>query len=465
MAGRSPRRARTDGALPDGALPPTGGPSRRSLLRAAGLTGALGGAAALSGCGALAPAREGFTLRQDLADRPDDELLVAVWAGTQEEAAFRALADSFTAENGGRVVVQVVPFSQATTTVDTGLRTGAPPDVFRVTYSDVGPYRAQDVLATFPTDVAAALEPQFGASFWSAVSDAGGAFGVPHHTDTTMVLVNDEALAAAGVRDLPTEPADAWTWDEALDAMRRVQGAASGGRRAVAVNWQLAGAYRWLSWVGQAGGTLLTEDLERAVPADDPALLAAMGVTRDLFREGLTPRSMTTKSGQYTDGLFTAQQVAMAHVGNFTLPALEASFPWTATYLPVREQATADLGGNALVAVRGPRQERALAFLEHCVQQEQQAAFCAAASALPTRSDLPAADVDYPVLPEVIAAYAEQADAITPAAAAQVTVPQAPALNRVLVEQLEVAFLAGEELSDEQACESLVAAVDAELTR
>lgn len=435
------------------------------MLRAAGLTGALGGAATLSGCGVVDQLRDGFTLRADVADRPEDELLLTVWAGAAEEAAFRGLAESFSAEYGGRVVVQVVPFSQALTTVDTGLRTGAPPDVFRVTYPDVGAYRLQDVLATLPPERAAALEPQFGESFWSAVSDEGGAFGVPHHTDTTMVLVNDEAMTAAGVRDVPQAPEDAWTWEEALDVMRRVEASSPADQQAVAVNWQLAGAYRWLSWVGQAGGSLLAESLDRAVPPDDPALLAAMAVTRGLFTERLTPLSMTTKSGQYTDGLFTARQVAMAHIGNFTLPSLEAPFPWTATFMQVREQATAELGGNALVAVQGPRQERALAFMEHCVQREQQASFCAAASALPTRRDLSAADIDYPAYGDVLALYSEQADAITTAAVAQATIPQATALNRVLVEQLEVAFLAGPDLTDEEACASLVAAVDAELAR
>lgn len=461
MPGRSPLRHR----VPPAAGRPEG-PSRRQWLRAAGLAGAAGSAAVLGGCGALAQAREGFTLRQDLGDRPDDELLVTVWAGTPEEAAFRQLAASFEAGSGGRVVVQVVPFSQALTTVDTGLRTGAPPDVFRVTYLDVGAYRASDVLATFPDEAVERLRPRFAPSFWSAVSDQDGVFGVPHHTDTTMVLVNDEALAAAGVRDVPTAPDEAWTWDEHLDVLRRLQAAATGGRDAVAVNWQQAGAYRWLSWVGQAGGTLLDPaDPTRAVPPDAPALLDAMATTRGLFAEGLTPLSMTTRSGQYTDGLFTAQQVAAAHVGNFTVPGLEAPFPWTATPLPVRERATADLGGNALVAVRGPREELARAFLEHCVGQEQQAAFCAAAGALPTRRDLSARDVDYAVAPDVMARYGEQAGAITDEVVAQVTVPRATALNRVLVEQLEVAFLAGPDVSDLQACEALVAAVEAELAR
>lgn len=437
--------------------------TRRAALRSVGLAAAAAAVTAAGGCGTL---RQGFSLRPDAGDRPEDELELVVWAGTQEEQAFRALADGFAREHGGRVTVTVVPFSQALTTVDTGLRTGAPPDVFRVTYSDVGPYRSQGVLAELPQDVAARLQPQLGPSFWGAVTDAEGTFGVPHQTDTTMILVNDEALAAAGVRGVPQALDDAWTWDELSAVGHRLRESGPPGRYPMAVNWQLAGASRWLTWVDQAGGRLLTQDLARAVPPDAEPLRAAMSLTRGLFREGLVPRSMSTKSGQYTDGLFLGQQVAMGYIGSFTLPALdEAPFSWTPTFLQRQARASADLGGNALVAVDGPRREMALAFLEHCVGQEQQAAFCALTNSLPTRTDLPPGSLTYPIAPEAMALYAQQAEAITTDVVEQVTIPQATGLNRVLVEQLEVAFLAGASLSDAQACEDLTAAVDAELAR
>ena len=44
----------------------------------------------------------------------------------------------------------------------------------------------------------AALEP-FAPAFRSTVSDDRGAFGIPHDTDTSMVLVNTDAAGAAGI--------------------------------------------------------------------------------------------------------------------------------------------------------------------------------------------------------------------------------------------------------------------------
>ncbi len=434
----------------------TTAPAGRSLrvTRRAALLGAA--TACLSGC-------TGFRLPDSGADRPTDVLQLTLWAGPEEEAAFRALADGFRAETGVEVRLQIVPFSQTLTTVDTGLRTGAPPDLFRVTYNDIGLYRSQGVLRALDPSVAAELEPAVAEQFWAAVTDEDGTFGVPHHTDTSMVLVNTAAAEAAGVTDVPERLDDAWTWEEFLDVSRRVADSAGAGRTALAVNWQQAGAYRWLNWVDQADGRLLSEGLDDAAP-DPSAVVAALDVTRTFFREGLTPSSALPKSSQYTDQLFGAQTVAMAFVGSFTLPGLEVPFDWVATPLPRQRRASADLGGNALAVVDGPRAEAAAAFAAYCVGAQQQADFCTATGVLPTRTDVDAAGLDFPAYPEVMQQYVEQVTVVQPDLVRQVTVPQFNAVNSTLVDQLELAFLAGERPAD-QVADDLLRAVAAEVAR
>lgn len=390
-------------------------------------------------------------------------LQLTLWAGPEEEAAFRALAAGFREQAGVEVRLQIVPFSQTLTTVDTGLRTGAPPDLFRVTYNDIGLYRSQGVLRTLAPSAAADLEPLVAEQFWAAVTDEDGTFGVPHHTDTSMVLVNTDAADAAGVRDIPQTVADAWTWEDFLDVSRRLADSAGNGRTALAVNWQQAGAYRWLNWVDQADGRLLSERLDDATP-DPSAVIDALGVTRTFFREGLTPSSALPKSSQYTDQLFGAETVAMAFVGSFSLPALEVPFDWVATPLPQGRRSSADLGGNALAVVDGPRAEAAGAFAAYCMGAEQQAEFCAATGVLPTRTDVDAAALDFPAYPEVMAQYVEQVTVVRPELVRQVTVPQFNAVNSTLVDQLELAFLAGGRPAG-QVADDLLRAVAAEVAR
>lgn len=435
------------------------GPWPRDLrvTRRAVLAGA--GAAALAGLSGCA----GFRLQDSGADRPTDVLQLTLWAGPEEEAAFRALGEGFTAETGVQVQLQIVPFSQALTTVDTGLRTGSSIDLFRVTYNDVGLYRDQGVLAPFEPAQVETLEPVVAEQFWTAVTDDQGTFAVPHHTDTSMVLVDEEALAAAGVTDLPEDIDSAWDWAQFLEVARQVQEQATGNQAALAVNWQQAGAYRWLNWLDQAGGRLLTEDLSGA--AADPAPVAeALAITRGFFRDGLTPASALPKSSQYTEQLLTARTIAMAFVGSFTVPALDLPFPWRAVPLPRGVRASADLGGNALAVVDGPRAEAARAFATYCLGAQQQADFCAATGVLPTRTDVDARELDFPAFPEVMQQYVDQADTIRPELVNQVTVPTFNAVNSVLVDRLELAFLDAD-TPDEDLAVELLDAVSGEVTR
>jgi multiple sugar transport system substrate-binding protein len=422
--------------------------TRRAALAALGTGLGLGAAA----CGGF-----GFSSTRPV---PDDVLLVTHWAASAERPAFEALAAGFTRETGVPVSLQRVPFSQALTTVDTGLRAGQPPDVFRVTYSDVGFYRAAGVLAELPE-----LPAAFGPAFAGAVSDDAGVFGVPHHTDTSMLVVDVSATDAAGIGPLPVDPDDAWSWAEFADVARRVAAVRPDGY-AVAVNWQAAGAYRWLNWVDQAGGRLLVPSLDAAVAPDDPGVRAALAFTRGLFRDGLTPPAGST-GGQDASELFTTGTAAMVFLANFLVPDLDAvAIPWTAVPLPRDARASADLGGNALVATTGPRQEQATAFLRYCAEPEQMAAFCAAASALPTRTDVP--PIAYPVRPGEMERFVAQAATISPDLVEQVTVPAATAVNLELVDGLERAFLGaldGGGDPDEVVAADLLGAVDRAVRR
>ncbi len=82
--------------------------SRRGFL---GATAA--GALALTGCGT------GFALQSgDGTGSTEGRLSFTMWAGESELAAFRTVADRWTASSGMPVVFNVVPFSEALTGVD-----------------------------------------------------------------------------------------------------------------------------------------------------------------------------------------------------------------------------------------------------------------------------------------------------------------------------------------------------------
>jgi multiple sugar transport system substrate-binding protein len=412
------------------------GLSRRAFLG----TSVLGGLA-LAGCGT------GFALRSgDGSGSEEGRLSFTLWAGEAELASFRALADDWSRGSGVPVAFNVVPFGELLTGVDANLASDRAPDLFRVTYQDIGLYAAGNALLDLTDLLPAGFVDGFGDAFARAVSYDGRVFGVPHHTDTSMVVYDTEALAAAGVRP-PTSLDDAWSWEEFLDAAARVP--VTDGQFAVGVNWQQAGAYRWLNWVDQRGGRLLAPDL--AAPAIDSAAgREALALTQRLFTEGLTPPTTSTK-GSYVDELFTTRTIAMVFANDYLLPLFEPAYQelgrtYGATFLPRDERASADLGGNAVVATAASvNPEAAADFLAFLAGDEAQARFCEEAVVLPTRTALAGQPLEYAVRPELMELFIEQATVITPELTEQVTVPQFNAVNASLVDRLEQAFLGGDD--------------------
>lgn len=422
---------------------------RRTFLT---LIGAAGGSAVLGGCA-------GFTGSGGSGSAgSDDELTFTLWAGDAELTAFRAIARDFEAAEGVRVRLQQVPFDQLLTTVDAGLQGGQAPDVFRVTYTDLGVYSSQGALLDLSRFLPAGYADQFRPGLWSAVTRDGTPFGVPHHTDTSMILVRSEAAEQAGLT-LPSSYDEAWSWEQLDEALVRLQGITRAQQFATGVNWQQFGAYRWLNFLGQAGGRLLTEDLS-APAVDSPEGREALRFTQSFFQRGLVPPTSSTK-GDYVDELFAAGTTASVFAGDFLLPSLaEAGFDFDATYLPRNPEATAELGGNAVVATAdGPRAEQAARFLEFLASQEQMARFCEATTVLPTRTDLAGGDLDYQVRPDLMELFVAQSEAISEDIVGQTTVPSFNEINAALVEQLERAFVGGED------AEAVLADLSADIER
>ena len=416
--------------------------TRRDFLRlsgAAATVGALGGCAGFR-TGQQEPSGGGTGSGASGGGR----ITFTTWAGTAELPAFKRLAEEFRTRTGTTVEIRNVPFAEALTNVDAGLAANDPTDVFRVTYNDVGAYAQRNVLLDLGPSLPAGYRDAFLPGLWRAVSDGDKVYGVPHHTDTTMLLFNRAVLAKAGVTDVPTTYDEAWTWEEFLTVARQVK-ERGGTQYAFGVNWQQAGAYRWMNFLSQAGGRLLAPDrTSPAVPS--PEGEEALRFTQGFFTEGLVPPNTSTK-GAYVSELFpNGRTMGMVFAGDFLLPDFEervaGKFEYGATFAPRQKQAAVDLGGNALVATQGGRNRDAAAkFCLFMAEEAPMRAFCEAATVLPTRTSLSQASLDFKVRPDLMPLYVKQAQAITPELVEQVTVPGFNAVNNVLVEQLERAFV------------------------
>ena len=269
---------------------------------------------------------------------------------------------------------------------------------------------------------------------------------MPHQTDTTCIVYSKKAFEAAGITSVPTSLASAWTWDEFSAVAAKLRTNLPSNKFPFAYDWTAAGAFRWLSWLYEAGGTLLTSDLTKcALPSD--AGTTALDYTKSFFTKNWVPANNTIKTSVYSDNFFLNQTVAMTFVGDFLVPELAdpktgyKGGDWGATYMPRDKQAASDLGGNAIVALKDTKNpDLAAAFLKFLVSEDIMKYFCEQAVELPTLKSLAGEKLAYAYRPDVVAVCAQQASTISDTITKESTVGGFADINTALQNERELAF-------------------------
>ena len=427
------------------------GPGRRDVLAgaAAGLAG-LG----LAGCAGFSRSDSSSGSGSSAGTGGGAAQLTFVnWAGAKGDAeydAYQKIIDRFNQANPGTTVVQrAVPYGQVQQVIDSGLQAGNAPDIFRVSYIDIGLYTSKGVLADMSDQFDDAAVARFNPALWQAVSYQGKPYGVPQEVDTTALLYRMDAFQAAGITDVPTSLDQAWTWEQFSANAAKLKKTAKANQYPFVYDWQSAGAYRWLTWLYEAGGSMLGPDLTK--PAlDSAAGRKALDYTKAFFANGWVPRNTSVKSSTYPDSLFNSGTVSMAFAGSFLLPSIDpevkGKFQYGVMPQPRDVAASSDLGGNAVVATKdGAHVDAAKKFCAFLVEEDNMREFCAATVQLPTLTALTKQKLDYATRPDLVSTFAEQAATLAPAQVAEVTIPAFGAINAAMQNQLETAFLGGKD--------------------
>ena len=415
--------------------------TRRTLM---GGLGGMTAASALGGCG-------GFT-RAESGGGGADTLRFKTWASEAEKSAFTRLVDAFNKAEGVRVKLEIVPYAEMFTGVDTELQAGNPPDVFRVDYPTLGTYSSTGQLLDLGDQLDSDLTDDLIPALYEAVKYDAKPFGVPHQTDTTAIVYQPRLLREAGISTVPDSLDSAWSWEEFSDVAGRLRSSLPSGVFPFAYDWQQLGAYRWLTWLFEADGRLLAEDLI-APQIVSPQGRKALEYTLGFFEQQWIPPNTSVKGATYPDTVFASQRVAMAFVGDFLLPFLDETigdgFEWQVTYQPRDVRAATDLGGNALVAAAATEKaDLAGTFLRYMVESDNMQSFCEETTELPTRQSLVDVDLDYQVRPDLMPTFVQQATTLTPEDVAQVTVPFFAEINGTLQSELELCFVDGQSIDD-----------------
>jgi multiple sugar transport system substrate-binding protein len=420
-----------------------------SVTRRQFLAGASGVAASawLTGCGGFGKSDSSGS------STSKDTLTFMTWASAAEASAFKKLKASFEAANKGVTVdLKIVPYGEMFTGVDAQLQAGNAPDIFRVDYPTMGLYSSTDQLLDLTDHLDSSLTGDFIPALYQAVQYDGKPYGLPHQTDTTCIVYQPSLFEAAGITSVPDSLDNAWSWEEFGAVADKLKASLGGDTSPFAYDWQQFGAYRWLTWLFEAGGKLFESDLKTAAIVSDQGK-KALSYTKSFFDNEWVPKNTSVKGATYPDTVFISQKVAMAFVGDFLLPGIDDGvkkrFDWKVTYQPKDVRASTDLGGNALVATKQASNPALAAdFLKFMVSADNMAAFCEEAVELPTLTSLVDRKLNFATRPDLMPAFVQQATTMTADDVAQVTVPFFGEINSLLVEQLEQCFVSGQSIDD-----------------
>ena len=222
-------------------------------------------------------------------------------------------------------------------------------------------------------------------------------------TDVTAngMIYNKTAFEKAGV-EVPTDPDDVWTWDEFVEAVKKVM--QDGG-----VQYGLVidnPTHRWATIMYQFGGHFLSED---GPDFNRQENIDAINFTKKLFDDGIIPKS-TWLGGEDPNNMFRSGQVAVHLSGNWMLTNYHDNikdFEWGVTYMPKQKNRSSVPGGKQLAAFKdtGVEQE-AVDFIQFVTSKEANEQYCRESLFLSPRLDN--AEIEYPFGEEYFAVFANE---------------------------------------------------------
>lgn len=410
--------------------------SRRNFIAASGV---MAMPLVLAGCG--------FVPSESKQNVGSGTISFTTWGTDAELAGFKRLISSFEKANkGAKVQLNTVPYEQMFPNIDAQLQAGNPPDVFRAVYTNIGSYAGQGQLLDLSKHLPSGFADRFTPQAWASVQHGGKPFGVPHHTDTSVIFYNRSALAAAGITSVPTKIADAWSWEEFTSVAKKLRAQLPASKYPFGYNWQGGSVSRWLSLLYQADGRFLTDDLRHAA-IDSAAGRAAVDFSKSFFEANLVPPNDTPKSTTYAADNFYNGTTAMVFSGAFAIPDAQSALKsdWGATFHLRHERQGGDFGGNPLVATKAAASKGDLiaAFFDHVTRATQMRDFCSGAFLLPTRKDLVEGGIKFAQRPDLSSVFLGQASVVRASDSSQVTAPAMDKINTVLKDQLEQGFIGG----------------------
>jgi multiple sugar transport system substrate-binding protein len=239
----------------------------------------------------------------------------AVWNKDQMPGLQQVVTEFEKSHPNIHVQLELTPFDQYWTKLQTSAGSGSAPDVFWMNGPNAQLYESNGMLLPLSdrikkdgVDLA-----MYQHDLVSLYQYDGQQFGVPRDFDTVGLWYNKELFDAAGV----PYPNASWTW---ADLQRAAQQLTNPGKGVYGVAAALMNQENYYNTIPQAGGSVISKDGKHS-GYDDPATIAGMGFWTDLIKQGLSP-SLQQMTDTAPLQLFQSGKVAMYYGGSWRAIAL-----------------------------------------------------------------------------------------------------------------------------------------------
>ncbi|GAA0291683.1 extracellular solute-binding protein [Kineococcus aurantiacus] len=352
--------------------------TRRTTLAGAATLGVLVTTAACGGGSGDGPAAD------TAYEAPSSDLEARITYGLWDQAQVAGLQrniDAFTAKFPGvEVAVNVTPFSEYWTKLQTQASSDTLPDLFWMNGPNFQLYAANGKIAPITGAVEAGdIDP---ANYPSALVDLysldGVTYGVPKDFDTIGVWVNTDLFARAGV-GLPTAE---WTWDEFQDTAVRISQALS-AQGVFGAAGGMDGQTTYYNTIFEAGGEVVADGKSGYASTD---AVAGLQFWTDLIASGGSP-SIQQLTDTTADQWFTSGKLAMYWGGSWFRAALtDTDLAGKVQVLPLprgAQQVTVIHGVSNVVSASTKNRQAAQALQVFLAGQEAQQQLGSAGTVIP----------------------------------------------------------------------------------
>ncbi|WP_319563085.1 sugar ABC transporter substrate-binding protein [Marispirochaeta sp.] len=319
--------------------------------------------------------------------------------------------------------VQVIPFQDYEKKLKLMIAGGTPPDIARVTNNHIAMlYESMEPLNGNIENLDRFVSNFFESSLALATNPAGQLVALPTEATANGMLVNKTAFESVGI-DID-ELSRTWTWDEWVDAMKKV--VAENAKIKYGIGYDFS-PHRWSTLLFEAGGRFLNDELD-GMNFNTPETLDTLNFFKMLHDEGLAPKSVWMGSEKPQE-MFMSGLVACHIGGSWWINAYAqdiTGFEWTAVRMPKRKIRSSVPGGKFIATFKGAaNQEVAFDVIKTFSDKEHNEQYCLNTFNLSSRKD---AEIEYPRRSSDFAVFADDLS-VTPAYTANDW--KSPELNKI----------------------------------